>query len=64
MGDNMNMTKEERQEEMRVRKAILFVEHIEEHLEEHHKTHPNTEPMRVCCKICNKTIDEIYTENK
>ena len=46
---------DEEQEEMRIKKAVLFVEHIESHLGSLNK-------KNVICKICGKTIDEIYDE--
>jgi len=48
---------DEEKEEMRITKAVLFVEHIEEHLNE-----MGLSEESVMCKICNKTIDEIYKE--
>ena len=48
---------DEEKEELKIRKAVLFVEHIESHLGSLNKTN-------VICKICGKTIDEIYNEEK
>ena len=48
---------EEEKEEMKVKKAVLFVEHIEQHL-------VMNKPDVVICKICGKTIDEIYEEER
>ena len=50
---------EEEKEELRVRKAVLLVEHIENHLKEEGIT---SHEGKVICKICGKTIDEIYEE--
>lgn len=43
-------------EVLKIRKAIVFVEHIERHLKGYHGA-------KVMCKICDKTIDEIYEEH-
>ena len=51
--------KDEEKEELRVRKAVLLVEHIENHLKEQGIT---SHDGKVICKICGKTIDEIYKE--
>jgi len=43
-------------------KNDVFVNHIENHLR---KMYADDHIVReVCCKICNKTIDEIYKEEK
>lgn len=49
-------------EEMRIKKAVLFVEHIEEHINQMNDDEKGH--GKVMCKICSKTIDEIYEENK
>jgi len=45
----------------RMKKALVFIEHVEEHLKSMFKPEDNA---RVMCKICGKTIDEIYKEYK
>ena len=52
---------EEEKEELRVRKAVLFVDHVQKHLD--------TEGIishggKVICKICGKTIDEIFEDEQ
>ena len=49
-------------EYLSMKKAIVFVEHIDKHL----KDEPDEfEPdAKVICTLCNKTIDQIYSEFK
>lgn len=44
-----------------MRKALIFVEHVEEHLK---IMYPSEMNAKVMCKICGKTIDEIYEEDE
>lgn len=44
-------------------KALIFVRHIENHLLPRDGKW-RIYPPKVICKICNKTIDEIYEEEK
>ena len=54
--------KERRKEKYRkMKKALIFIEHVEKHLDEIFEPIDNA---KVMCKICNKTIDEIYEEYK
>ena len=48
---------DEEKEEMRITKAVLFVEHLENHINDMGLKY-------VKCKICDKTIDEIYNKEK
>ena len=50
---------DEEREEMRIRKAVLLVDHIQKHLDEDGIV---SHGGKVICKICGKTIDEIYEE--
>lgn len=49
---------DEEKEELRIKKAVLLVEHIENHLKEKGIHNGG----KVICKICGKNIDEIYNE--
>ena len=42
-------------------RAVVFVRHIEKHLIEMGEFTPDA---KVICKICDKTIDEIYEEER
>ena len=47
--------------EEEIDRALVFVKHIEKHLIEMGEFTPDA---KVMCKICNKTIDEIYEEER
>jgi len=46
-------------------RALIFVRHIQDHLTEgRYKSIIFPPDAKVICKICNKTIDEIYEEER
>ena len=57
------INKKERRKEKykKMKKALVFIEHIEKHLDEIFEP---TENVKVTCRVCEKTIDEIYEEYK
>lgn len=44
----------------KMRKSLVFVEHIEHHLENHPEILTTGKNPVVMCKICDMTIDDIY----
>jgi len=47
--------------EEKIDRALVFVAHIEKHLKDDISF---SRHAKVICKICNKTIDEIYKEER